>query len=176
MTEALAKNLFEFPIDADYLMRKRKSLKRSLESDGAERVKKNIAILGGSSTQHITDILELFLLSKGITGTFYQSDYGCYVEDALFGEAKLSAFKPDIILIHSSRMNLTHIDLTDSSRSNFEQLLEDEVSKYNSIWSALEKYDCPIIQNNFDLPQNRPLGNLCCSDYRGLTYFINKLL
>jgi FkbH-like protein len=175
MTNHLTKTDFEYPLDTEYLMRKRKSLKRSLESDDVERVNKNIAILGGSSTQHLTDILEVFLLSKGISGTFYQSDFGCYVEDSLFGEEKLAAFQPDIIIIHSSVMNLNHIDLTDGSRSNFELLLENEVSKYNSIWKSLERHNCPIIQNNFDLPQIRPLGNLCCSDYRGLTYFINKL-
>ena len=173
--QVLSRDVFEYPLDTDYLVRKRKSLKRLLESDGAERVNKNIAILGGSSTQHVTDMLEVFLLSKGVSATFYQSDFGCYVEDALFGGEKLSAFQPDIIIIHTSVMNLAHVDLTDGSRSKFELLLEDEVSKYKSIWQALERHNCPIIQNNFDLPQTRPLGNLCCSDFRGLTYFINKL-
>ena len=37
------------------------------------------------------------------------------------------------------------------------------------------KYDCAIIQNNFDLPINRSLGNLDCYDIHGKIYFLNQL-
>lgn len=63
-------NLFRYPLNSDYIMRKKKSIKRSLlERDNF--IEKRIAILGGSTTFDIKDILEIFLLSEGIKPIFY---------------------------------------------------------------------------------------------------------
>ena len=47
-------------------------------------------------------ILELFLLNQGIEPEFYESEYGMYWEDAMFGNEELNAFAPDMIYIHTS--------------------------------------------------------------------------
>ena len=54
-------------------------------------------------------------------------------------------------------------------------LLSNEMERYKSIWSSLSKFDCVIIQNNFDYTLDRSLGNLDSSDIHGKTHFINQL-
>ena len=63
--------------------------------------KKNIAILGGSTTSEIKNVLELFLLNNGIKPDFYESEYNKYYEDALFGNDTLDKFNPVIVYIHT---------------------------------------------------------------------------
>ena len=56
----------EYPFDSGYLLKKKRSIKRQLLSDGSVRIKKKIAVLGGSTTNDIINMLELFLLNYGI--------------------------------------------------------------------------------------------------------------
>ena len=57
--------IFEYPFDTAEIMRKQKRLKRELLEDGTSRIKKRIAILGGSTVDAVRDVLELFLLNYG---------------------------------------------------------------------------------------------------------------
>ena len=74
----------EHPLDVNKILRKKKSIKKDLLLDD-NFIEKNIAILGGSTTAEIKNILELFLLKSGIKPKFYESEYNKYYEDALFG-------------------------------------------------------------------------------------------
>lgn len=57
-----------------------------------------------------------------------------------------------------------------------ENLLENEYSKYVSVWESLKKrYGCPIIQNNFEMPFYRLLGNKDASDFHGKVNFLTRL-
>jgi hypothetical protein len=86
-----------FPFDGKDIIRRRLALKKALLSDGTVRVKKKVAVLGGSTTNHIVSALELFLLNFGIEPEFYQSEYNKFYEDAVFGNPELDSFCPDII-------------------------------------------------------------------------------
>ena len=72
----------EYPFDSGYLLKKKRSIKRQLLSDGSVRIKKKIAVLGGSTTNDIINMLELFLLNYGIEPTFYESEYNRYWQDS----------------------------------------------------------------------------------------------
>ena len=46
------------------------------------------------------------------------------------------------------------------SREAVDELLNSQYAKYETIWKTLaEKYNCPIIQNNFEMPLFRLMGN-----------------
>ena len=165
---------FQHPIDVITILRKKKSIKKNLLLSG-NFIKKNVAILGGSTTSEIKNILELFLLKNGIKPNFYESEYNKYYEDSLFGSDELDAFNPDIIYIHTTNKNIIRYPALLDSSQNIDILLSNEIERYKSIWSSLSKFDCAIIQNNFDYTENRSLGNLDCSDIHGKTYFINRL-
>lgn len=164
---------FLFPLDND-IVRKKKLIKKNLLLRD-NFIEKNIAILGGSTTSEIKDILELFLLDSGIKPNFYESEYNRYFEDALFGSEELNEFNPDILYIHTSNVNITKYPEINHTQEDVEELLQTEIEKYKSIWQSLSKYNCAIIQNNFDYPIDRSLGNLDCYDIHGKTYFINRL-
>lgn len=167
---------FDFPIDEQFLLRKKRSLRRELLASNQTFLEKKIAILGGSTTAEAKDQLEIFLLSKGIKPQFYESEYNKYMEDLCFPNEALDGFKPDLIYIHTSFRNIGQFPSLNSSKEEFENILNAEFSRLKNIWSAAsQKYNCPIIQNNFDLPAERLLGNLDCSHQGGKVYFINSL-
>ena len=92
----------EYPFDAAYIIKKRKSLKKTLLADGTSRIRKKIAVFGGSTTSDIVKTLELFLLDAGIEPEFYESEYAQYFQDAMFPDETLLSFKPDIVFIHTA--------------------------------------------------------------------------
>ena len=96
----------EYPFDSELIQQNRRKLKKALLADGSTRLKKNIAVLGGSTTHDIIAALELFLLNQGIEPAFYESEYAQFYQDAMFGNEELDNFHPDIIFIHTSLRNV----------------------------------------------------------------------
>lgn len=169
-------NELEYPFDSEYIIKKRKSIKRKLLADGSKRLKKKIAVFGGSTTSDIVVYLELFLLNNGIEPEFYESEYAQYWQDAMFPGDELIEFAPDIVFIHTTNRNISNFPLMTDDKSKVENLLESEYGKFEQMWKKIsETYHCPIIQNNFEMPFYRIMGNKDCSDYRGRTNFITNL-
>ncbi|MDB0028803.1 HAD-IIIC family phosphatase [bacterium] len=171
----MVKTFFDYPIDVKSIISKADQIKEGLLSTDCIFLEKKVAILGGSTTSEFVNFLDLFLLANGIKGFFYESDYGKYLEEALFDNDRLKEFNPDIVYIHTTIKNIDTFADFDSTEQEVQSLLSDEIDKYQSIWKALEPLSAIIIQNNFDLPQYRTLGNLDAIDYRGRVYFINQL-
>ena len=167
-------NLLDYPFNNPMILRKRKAIRKELMQETYSR-KIKIAVLGGSTTNELVNILDLFLLKQGLLPSFYESEYNKYYEDALFGNDILSSFKPDIIYIHTTHENVSKFPSFGANSQTLESLLENETLRFKSIWKSLESYNCPIIQNNFDYPVNRSLGNLDCYDLHGKTFFLNRL-
>tara|TARA_Y100000768_G_scaffold167074_1_gene125093 strand:+ start:1391 stop:3172 length:1782 start_codon:yes stop_codon:yes gene_type:complete len=158
--------LLDYPFDPIKILRKKSSIKSQL-SDKESLINKKIAILGGTTTHEIKDQLELFLLKSNIKAEFYECDYGQYYEAAIFEEKSLHDFRPDIIYLHVSIENLK--SLYDSKKTS-ETKAEEEFEILKSIWIKLNKdFNCEIIQDNFELPQYRALGNLDSSSPSSIT-------
>ncbi|MDR0858707.1 MAG: HAD family hydrolase, partial [Oscillospiraceae bacterium] len=131
-----------YPFNAEQILAKRKRIRRELLDSSAAWLDKRVAILGGSTTHDLRDILELFLLSHGIRAKFYESEFAQYWQDAMFPNPELEAFKPDVIWVHTSLRNFA------------------EYEHFAQMWERLaEVYNCPIIQNNFEYPFYRLMGN-----------------
>ncbi|MBD5105186.1 MAG: HAD-IIIC family phosphatase [Ruminococcaceae bacterium] len=164
-----------YPFDSVELTKKQRSLKRALLSDSTNRLKKKIAVLGGSTTNGIVDMLELFLLWQGIQPEFYQSEYDQYWQDAMFS-AELREFKPDFVFIHTSNRNITEFPAMSMSSDEVNSLLQNQLAHFTQMWDKLKAdLSCPIIQNNMELPYWRLLGNKDCADFHGRVSFISRL-
>ncbi len=165
----------EYPFDSDYILKKKKSLKRQLlEQDNL--LEKKIAILGGSTTNDIKLILELFLLNYGIKPVFYESEYNQFYQDAVFGNEELDNFKPDIIYIHTTNRNITKYPNVSMEGKEIEDMMEEEYLKFTNVWENLtKKFNSVIIQNNFEYPYYRLLGNKDASSKYGKINYITKL-
>ncbi len=166
----------EYPFDSAYIMKKRRSIRKTLLADGSARVKKKIAVLGGSTTNDIVSIMELFLLNNGIEPTFYQSEYAQYWQDAMFPGEELAGFEPDVVFIHTTNRNISAYPQISDTRDTVNALLNAEFERFKNMWQAVsERFHCPIIQNNFEMPLFRLMGNKDSSDYRGRERFISRL-
>lgn len=172
----------EYPFDAGYLLKKSKRIKRTLleqtAADGTPVtfLKKRIAVLGGSTTHDIIRMLELFLLNYGIEPEFYESEYAQYWQDAMFDNEELVQFHPDLIYIHTTGRNITFFPDMEDSLQGIEDKLEAQMSHFRVMWEKLENtYHCPVIQNNFEFPFYRILGNRDSYDPHGKTAFIQRL-
>ena len=167
--------LFNYPLDTKTLYRKKASIKRTL-SEKSGLIDKKVAVLGGSTTNEVVNQLNIFLLYHGIRAEFYQSEYGQYWQDAVFGTEELDSFQPDIIYIHTSWRNVEAFPNISDSEEEVKVLLDAEIKRFELMWQKLEeKFHCPIIQNNFDRPNYRLLGNRDIWDYRGRSNFISRL-
>lgn len=170
----------EYPFDSEYILKKSKKIKKNLleqaESENRKLLKKKIAVLGGSTTHDIIRILELFLLDQGIEPEFYESEYAMYWQDAMFGNEELTAFAPDLIYIHTSSRNITYYPQISDSREAVIELEGKQFRHFQVMWEKLqETCHCPVIQNNFESPFYRLLGNREASDIHGKIRFINRL-
>ena len=165
----------EYPFDSNYIMKKSKSIKKALISDGTDRIHKKIAVLGGSTTHDIIRVLELFLLNYGIEPEFYESEYGQYWQDAMFGQELLS-FNPDVIYIHTTNRNITSFPSMDDDKDAVNAKLTEVYQHFETMWKKLsDTFHCPVIQNNFEAPFFRLLGNRDFFDIHGRLSFINRL-
>ena len=166
----------EYPFDNNYILQKKKTIKKELLNSNKKFIDKKIAILGGSTTSNIKLIMELFLLNYGIRPEFYESEYNKYYEDAMFKNPELEEFKPDIIFIHTSNRNILNYPELDQTKEEVRAVLESEYARFAGMWDHLANvYHCPIIQNNFEFPVYRLLGNKDASDIHGRVNFITKL-
>ncbi|MDR0949917.1 MAG: HAD-IIIC family phosphatase [Lachnospiraceae bacterium] len=163
-------------ITTDAMLRKYKSIRRELLESNTTWLEKHIAILGGSTTTDIRKMLELYLLSHGIRPVFYESEYAQYWQDAMFPPATLSAFAPDVVFIHTSNRNITQYPSPGDSAQTVDALRNAELDKFTQMWDKLANdYHCPIIQNNFEYPYFRLMGNAEASSVCGRVNFLTKL-
>lgn len=167
--------LLQYPFDAKMLMRKKKALKRELLSKEGF-AEKRVAVLGGSTTHDIVEMMELFLLDQGIKPIFYESEYAQFWEDAVFGNETLDAFRPDIVFVHTSSRNIQAWPEPGMGAEEVDGLLNQTINRFETMWAKLaEKFKCPVIQNNFEYLPYRLLGNLDAVEIHGRTNFINRL-
>jgi FkbH-like protein len=166
-------NLTSFSVED--LLRKRKRLKRELlEAPNLQALK--IAVLGGSTTNEVVDLLDLLLLADGFVPNFYQSEYNKYYEDAVLAPEHLKAFAPDIVYIHTHNKNIQNFPAVSATEEDLAHHVASELARFQAIWSSLhESIGCQVIQNNFEHPALPILGNFDSVAPGGQTRFINEL-
>ncbi len=157
------------------ILTRRKALRRRLATRECLHPVR-IALLGGSTTQELVDLLELWLLDSGFKPIFYQSEFGRFYDDAVHDSDALVEFRPDIVYIHTSVFNIQRFAPVHATEAEFEQSVRTELSRFQEIWSSLqEKIGCITIQNNFELPPQAIMGNLDGIVAGGRTRFVNQL-
>jgi len=115
------------------------------------------------------------LLSDGIKPEFYESEYNKFYEDAVFGNDALENFKPEIIIIFTSVVNIIHAPALTDTPEIINSKLENEYLRFKNVWGNLTArfQNAVIIQNNFDLPFTQPEGTSITAQNFGL--FVQKL-
>ncbi len=161
-------------LSLDELLMKRKSLRRKLWVQG-DLHPIRIAVLGGSTTSAIVDLLEILVLSSGFAPTFHESEYGRFYEDPVHDPQSLIDFRPDLVYIHTTCQNVPPL----SPRTNEAELADQvtmQVIRFRAIWDAIERHlACQIIQNNFELPPYAIFGNMDATGSAGQSRFLMRL-
>lgn len=167
----------EYPFNSEKIINKKKSLKRQLmDILPTNAIEKRIAILGGETTQNIKLILELFLLNYGIKPLFYESEYNQWFEDGMFPNPELESFNPDIVYVCTCIRNIDEFPVLSDTEEIVNQKRSALVTKYAYLWNHIaDTYKCPIIQNNFEYPFYRLMGNKDASDFHGKVNFVTEL-
>lgn len=167
----------EYPFDGDEIIKKKKKYRRLLlEDESRTFIDKKIAILGGQTTEAIKQVLELFLLNQGIRPSFYESEYNMWYEDGMFDNAELLEFAPDVIYICTCIRNLTQFPHPADSFEVIAKKKDAEVSKFVGLWDHLAgTYHATIIQNDFEYPFYRLMGNKDASDIHGRVNFVTEV-
>lgn len=163
-----------YPFNADDIMQNKRALKkRLLEQQGL--IEKRIALLSGTTIGEIKNILELFLLDNGIRPVFFEGDYGRWFEEIVFDDGKLAAFKPDIVFINTSIHNLDNLPFAGEEDAGCDKKLDAAFGKIQAAWTAAAKLGCPVIQNNFEYPRFRVMGNYEAVSPSGKVRFVRRL-
>ena len=166
----------EYPFDSEYILKKSKKIRRELSESGTDFLHKKIAVLGGSTTHDIIRVLEVFLLDRGIEPEFYESEYAQYWQDVMFDNPELIEFAPDLIYVHTSNRNVTSYPAVADDAERIDAMLEEQYEHFRVMWDKIEeKYHCPVIQNNFEYPFYRLLGNQEAVLMQGRISFLNRL-
>lgn len=167
----------EYPFDVREIIQNKKALKkRLLEKKDQVFLQKKIAILGGGTTRDVKLIMELFLLNYGIHPIFYESEYNQYYEDGKFPNEELEKFAPDLVYICTSVRNIDVFPLPVDSVEIIEKKLLAVSEKFQGLWAHIkDTYHCLVIQNNFEYPYFRLLGNKDASDIHGRVNFVSRL-
>ena len=160
---------------ADDIVMRRNSLRREL--NGAENLRElKIAMLGGSTMDHVANILELLLLSNGFRPTFHKGEYGRFYEEAVHEAQELAAFKPDLLYIHTSCLNVVNFAPVNCTEQDLPSYVQAELGRYREMWDSLEQtVGCQIIQNNFEMPPQAILGNMDAVASGGRTRFLTMM-
>jgi len=132
VTAVASSNTPESQFTLDVLLRKRRSLRRELLQN-PNLIDLRIAILGGSTTNEFAEFLEILLLAEGFRCEFYQSEYGKYFEDAVFETSRLSEFKPDIVHVHTSSLNIRSFPPVSATEADFQSAIASELSRFETI-------------------------------------------
>lgn len=175
MTQSERLKDLQFPITASTLIRKRLAITRELSAQ-PNLIPTRIAILGGSTTSEVRGMLELFLLANGIRPEFYESGYNRYSEDLLFENQDLWKFKPDIVFIHTTWRNVSRFPELMEPDAEVESRVRQEVARFVTLWKKIQsELGALVVQNNFDLPYLRQLGNLEAVESYGRVNFLMRL-
>lgn len=165
----------DYPFHSANIRRHAKKIKKQL-LEQEELLPKRVAILCGSTVGQMKDMLELFLLNHRIRPDFYIGQYNNYYEEALFEYKELTAFKPDIIYIHTSTRNIQEWPDAEDTRAQAEEKLNRQISKFTQIWDSLQqRIGCLIIQNNFEMLPYRIMGNMDSTHITGRQNFLEEL-
>ena len=141
---------------------------------GPSRIK--LAILGGFTTHQLRDLVELYLFAAGVSVEIYESDYGVFRQEILDPSSALYEFAPNVVFLATHWRNIGHLPALSDSPRRVGDLLEAEYRDWSQLWQTVhDRLGSQVLQNNFDAPPWRALGNHEMRHTAALARFIADL-
>ena len=132
-----------------------------------------VAVLGGFTTRQLISLLDLYLSAERVGAVFYETDYGTLRQEILDPDSGLYHFRPDFVIVATTWRDLGHRPELTDTRAEVRSKVDAEVAEWAALWHVVqERLGCQIIQNNFDAPPWRALGNFESRHPGGFARFI----
>lgn len=171
--ERSASVALNYPFDLSEILRKRHRIRENLLAVKVERTELRVALAGGSTTDELAWLLELFLIDRGFQPTVWQLAYNQYYQTALMGSPELSDFAPQMIVVHVGLSNLPALPGVNDTVESTQAKLEDSLQHFVACADGLhEKFGCAVILNNLPYPLHRTLGNIDSIHASGMCNFV----
>lgn len=159
-----------YPFNSSEIIKKKSLIKKELMASSESRKKIRFALLSGSTIGIIKEVLDLFLLNYNIEAEFFEGQYNRFYEETVFCDKNLAEFKPDFLYFHTTSRNL-HF-MYEGNTADWTHFGD----KLHQTWvSANNNFGSYIIQNNFEMPPYRPMGNSDVYLPNGIGESINRL-
>jgi FkbH-like protein len=119
-----------------------------------------LAVLGTSTLDHLIDALELYLAAEGFDATFFTSEFNTLHQTVLDPASPLWSFDPDLVWLFTSHRDVTVNLPPGADLDAVASTTQLAVNDFTDLWRAIgQRSRAFIIQNNADLPFERPFGN-----------------
>jgi len=162
-----ARNAFELlrrtlrPDDPFVTQARAARLYRSMARDGAELRPLKIALLAGSTVDHLADVLRLWLATVGFDAEIYVAPFDMVVQTVLDEASDLYAFKPDVVWLCTTHRDVPLEIAAGSDIAAVRAKVERAVQDKQRLWQVLlQRCNCLVVQNNADCPADDPFGNI----------------
>lgn len=140
----------------------------------------SIAILSSFTADQLSDFIELFLFAEGGDAALYRSEYGVFRQEVLDPESGLYASDRAFVFLAVNHRDLLHVPALGESRDQVEERAQREFAGWHGLWDTLhQRLGCQVIQNSFDVPPWRVLGNRALAEPSSLPAYaarVNRLL
>ena len=94
----------------------------------------------------------------------------------MYESPELWSFKPDIVFVHTTWHNVSRFPDLLQPEAEVDELARAEMARFEAFWKKIhDGLGALVIQNNFDLPRLRPLGNLEAAGAYGRVNFLLRL-
>jgi FkbH-like protein len=151
-------------------------IKRKVANNVKFSTKVRVAVLGSFTTDQLTQLLDLYLFAAGLDAEIYEADYGLVRQEILDPTSTLYEFKPSFIILATNWRDLSRCpNLTDNDETA-RACVDSECSEWLQLWKvAFDRTGAQILQNNFDTPPWRQLGNHELRHPASFTRFVNRV-
>jgi FkbH-like protein len=117
-----------------------------------------LAVLAGMTSSQLVWMLELLLSISGLFPDIYESPFGVWRQEILDPRSELYRFAPSIVIL-APGPDAVRLPPFGSDEATVHAALESEVDAWRGLWERLGTAGIQVVQDNFVLPAQRPLGS-----------------
>ena len=120
-----------------------------------------LALLAGSTLEHLTPILAVWLARAGFAADIFLAPFGTEASSVLDPASPLYAFRPDLVWLFTTHRDVALDTPSGSTDAAVQARIDQAIETRRQLWHVLrERGITRILQNNADLPAHDPFGNL----------------
>jgi len=135
-----------------------------------------VALLGNSTLEMLASAVRVVLLTKGFFAEVYECAYGLMEQEIIDANSAFYAFKPDVVLIAAGYRDIKEFPQPHTELAGVQKLAAEYADIYKIFWDMISsRTPCHIVQSNFDVPIERPFGELEAKYPWAATNFIRRL-